>query len=111
MIDIRGNQIPPEHVATPLLQDTLLRALHVLKSFVLNGNATAILGSSQTGGVAKTSQQHQDPKFYSSMDQPPLGPRGYIDLTPVFEVWGVPLAIFTKDKLHYYEIFRKMDPP
>ena len=39
-IDDREDQVPPDPVVTPLLQDTLLRVISVLEGFSRGGGAT-----------------------------------------------------------------------
>ena len=58
-IDGREEQVPPEPVVTPLLQDTLLSVLSVLKGFSQGGCTTSSLDNSRTRQGAQTKEQQQ----------------------------------------------------
>ena len=56
-IDDREDQVPPDPIVTPLLQDTLLRVLSVLEGFSHSGGATATPHDSRTREGAQTQEQ------------------------------------------------------
>ena len=60
-IDDIEDQVPPDPVVTPLLQDTLLRVLSVLEGFYQGGGATTTSHESRTKEGAQTQEQQQAP--------------------------------------------------
>ncbi|KAH0705870.1 hypothetical protein KY285_010397 [Solanum tuberosum] len=85
-IDDREDQVPPEPTSTPLLHDTLLRVLNVLKSFSQVGCATDAPQDSQTRVRALTQEHQQAPVIQDSVGQPLVDPVLGNDLAPTLGV-------------------------
>ena len=73
-IDDREDQVPPDPVVTPLLQDTLLRVLSVLEGFSQGGVATTTPHDSRTREGAQTQEQQQAPIVQDPVGQLPVDP-------------------------------------
>ena len=73
-IEGREDQVPPDPVATPLLQDTLLRVLSVLEGFSQGGGATNTPHDSRTREGAQTQEQHQAPVVHDAVGQLAVDP-------------------------------------
>ena len=71
-IDGREDQVPPDPVVTPLLQNTLLRVLSVLEGFSQGGGATTTPHDSRTREGAPTQEQQQAPAVQDAVGQLPV---------------------------------------
>ena len=75
-IDGREDQVPPDPVVTPLIQDTLLRVLSVLEVFSEGGCVTATPHDSRTREGAQTREQQQAPIVQDAVGQTTSRSRG-----------------------------------
>ena len=62
-MDGREDEVPPDPVVTPLLQDTLLRVLSMLEGFFQGGGTTATPHDSRTREGTQT-QEHQQAQLF-----------------------------------------------
>ena len=88
-IDDIEDQVPPDPVVTPLLQDTLLRVLSVLEGFSQGGVATTTPHDSRTREGAQTQEQQQAPVVQDAVGQLPVDPAVHNDV--VHQQLGVKL--------------------
>ncbi|XP_015057766.1 uncharacterized protein LOC107004065 isoform X2 [Solanum pennellii] len=110
-IDDREDQVPPDPVVTPLLQDTLLRVLSVLEGFSQGGGATTTPHDSRTREGAQTQEQQQAPVVQDAVGQLPVDPAVQNDIAPAVGGQVASMVVLTEDEQRRYERFRKMDPP
>ena len=73
-IDGREDQVPPDPVVTPLLQDTLLKVLSVLECFSQGGGVTTTPHDTRTREGAQTQEKQQDPVVQDAVGQLPVDP-------------------------------------
>ena len=111
------DQVPPEVVSAPLLQDTLLRVLGALESL---GHGGTPQGSQTRTGV-ETPEQREAPAVQVQAGQPPIG-HGLMRQPPTdhlvqeFPFPGLGdtstvIPAMSDEQQRRYERFRKMDPP
>ncbi|XP_069149394.1 uncharacterized protein [Solanum lycopersicum] len=110
-IDDREDQVPPDPVVTPLLQDMLLRVLRVLEGFSQGGGATTTPHDSRTRKGAQTQEQQQDPAVQDAVGQLPVDSAVHNDVAPAIGGQVASTVVLTEDEQRRYERFRKMDPP
>ena len=73
-IDGREDQVPPDPVVAPLLQDTLFRELSVLEGFSQGCGATTTPHDTHTREGAQTQEQQQAPVVQDVVGQLPVDP-------------------------------------
>ena len=110
-IDGRDDQVPPDPVVTPLLQDTLLRVLSVLEGFSQGGGATTTPHDSRTREGAQTQEQQQAPVVQDAVGKLPVDPAVQNDVAPAVGGQVASMVILTEDEQRRYERFLKMDLP
>ena len=104
-IDGREDQVPPDPVVTPLLQDTLLRVLSVLEGFSQSGGATATPHDSRTREVAQTQEHQQAPIVPDAVGKLPVDPVVQNDVAPAVGGQITPVVVLTEDEQRRYERF------
>ena len=97
-IDNREDQVPPDPVVTPLLQDTLLRVLSVLEGFSQGGGATTTPHESRTREGAQTQEQQQAPVVQDAMGQLPIDPAVQNDVAPSVGGQVASMVVLTEDE-------------
>ena len=104
-IDGREDQLPPEPVVTPLLQDTLLRVLCVLEGFSQGDGATTTPHDSRPREGAQTQEQQQAPVVQDVVGQLPVDPADQNDVAPAVGDQVASMVVLTEDEQHRYERF------
>ena len=104
-IDDREDQVPPDPVVTPLLQDTLLRVLSVLEGFSQGGGATTTPHDSRTREGAQTQEQQQAPVVQDAVGQLPVDPAVQNDIAPAVGGQVASMVVLTEDEQRRYERF------
>ena len=97
-IDGREDQVSPDPVVTPLLQDTLLRVLSVLEGFSQGGGATTTPHDSRPREGAQTQEQQQAPVVQDVVGQLPVDPAVQNDIAPAVGGQVASMVVLTEDE-------------